>query len=91
MWKVRDKVVWEVRLLIIGRRTKSQWCNIGSMRAGNGLLVRAPIFTKHKSSNVSNPTPGIVAKGIEVFRSLLLCHDRDGDDGEDPASMTGFL
>jgi hypothetical protein len=90
MWKVRDKVVWEVRSLIIGRRTKSQWCNIGSTRVGNSLLVRVPIFAEHKSSNVSNLTPGIVAKGIEVFRLLLLCHDEDGDD-EDPALMTGFL
>jgi hypothetical protein len=91
MWKVRDKVVREVRVLIIGGRAESWWCNIGSPRVGNCLLVRALIFTKHKSSSICDPTPGVMAKSIVVLRSFLLCHDRDDEDDEDRAPMIEFL
>jgi hypothetical protein len=91
MWKVRDKVVREVRALITSRRAESWWCNIGSPRVGNCLLVRALIFTKHKSSGICDPNPGVIAKSIVVLRLFLLCHDRDGEDDENRAPMTEFL
>ena len=65
MGETGNKVVGEVRALIVRRWPISRWCDLGAIVARDMLLVRAPILTKHKSCDVSDSASSIISEGIE--------------------------
>ena len=78
VWKLGNEIVWEVRLLIISWRSILRWHDTGSIKVGNVLLVRAPVFAKQKSSHVGHPTSRIVTKSIIVLGLFSLWHGCKG-------------
>jgi hypothetical protein len=78
VWKPWNEIVWEVRLLIISWRSILRWCDTGSIKVGNVLLVGVPVFAKKKSSHIGHLTSRIITEGVVVLRSFSLWHGCEG-------------
>ena len=72
---LRNKAIWKVKMLIIGRCTITQWCNLRSTIPRDVVLVWPPILTKHESSNICNLTSRVISESIVVSRMFSSSHE----------------